>query len=277
MRRVVLVLLVLHLAAVARADGADPAATIRAACKDEPGKIHRVAVAAPPVDWRDGALAIELGRSFSFEGGAVELYRAGDEDEPAFAPLPMAAEQGAAFVRARARDRLSAQLAFELVGGALVEAPCLALAGGRILRARYRPVRLELRELGADARALAVFLPPGAAEAARATPRVQLGPIALAHRGEELYRAGLERALGELEPALRRCYAEALQRRPDLIGRVVFGITVERTRLTAPRLEIDSLGDAALTRCARAAVETVRPPPATKVATFSLPIAFERR
>jgi hypothetical protein len=253
---------------------------VRAACKEEPGKVHRVPVPAPAVDWRDGALVVELGRAFSFEAGAIELARAGEpgaENEPALAPLPMAAEQGAAFVRARARDRLSAALSFELVAGGLVEAPCLSLAGGRILRARYRPVKLELFEAGSDkGRAAAVLLPPDAAEAARAQPRVQLGPIALSHRGEEPQRAAIEHSVGELEPALRRCYEEARGRRPELTGRIVLGVAVDRSRWTVARIELDSLGDAALTRCARAAVETLRPP-ATRVATFSLPIAFERR
>jgi hypothetical protein len=105
---------------------------------------------------------------------------------------------------------------------------------------------------------------------------VQVGPIALSRRGEEAHRAAMERSLGELEPTLRRCYEEARTRRPELTGRIVLGVEVGRSRWTVARVELDSLGDAELTRCARTAVETLRLP-ASKVATFSLPIAFERR
>jgi hypothetical protein len=274
MARLFAIAALLGLSAVARAD--DPAASVRAACKGE-GGLHRLVAPAPPLVWsdREGTLAVDLEQPFRFDGGNVVLWRQSDDD-PGLAPVKMAVEQGAAIIKARERGQLNAVLAYELVASDLTAGPCLSLAGGRILKARYRPVRLELFEANdkSSAHAVAVFRSPGAAEAERAVPRVAIGPLQFTHRDERM-RAAAEKDLAAIEPLLRRCYEDAVAKRADAGGHLVLNVEVDRGHLHVFRVELDALGDAALTKCARAIVEggTVGP----HIAGFSLPIAFERK
>jgi len=274
MARFFAIAMLLPFSAIARAD--DPAASVRAACKGE-GGLHHSVTTAPPLVWndREGTLAVDLEQPFRFDGGNVVLWRQSDDD-PGLAPLRMVVEQGAAIIKSRERGQLNAVLSYELVASDLTAGPCLSLAGGRILKARYRPVRLELFEANdkANARAVAVFRSPGAAEAERAVPRVTIGPLQFAHRDERMRNAA-EKDLAALEPLLRRCYEDAVAKRADAGGHLVLNVEVDRGHLHVFRVELDGLGDAALTKCARTTVEggTI----GSHVAAFSLPIAFERK
>jgi hypothetical protein len=95
--------------------------------------------------------------------------------------------------------------------------------------------------------------------------------------GGKLTRAQAMTGLRTRVQSLTRCYAEALERRPRLAGRLVYRLTVKTNgATTAARHMRGTITDKRLIRCGTAALMKTRfAKPRRSAAQVTIPFAFE--
>jgi hypothetical protein len=97
-------------------------------------------------------------------------------------------------------------------------------------------------------------------------------------RGGKLNESQLSQVLGKAESKLLACYAEVVEKKPRVKGRVIYGFTV-RTNGRASNVKRvgGTLRDEALLQCSAKVLETVRfPKPRKQSAQVKLPIHYKR-
>jgi len=140
----------------------------------------------------------------------------------------------------------------------------------------------------APAAAAAAAVEAAAAEADEENKPVPLAPPGPSHlpslklesaqlRGGKLSETQLTAALGKAQPKLLACYEQAIEKKPRIKGRVIYGFTVRTNgRATNIKRVGGTLRDDALLQCSVKVLETVRFPKPRKSAQIKLPIQYKR-
>jgi hypothetical protein len=130
---------------------------------------------------------------------------------------------------------------------------------------------------------------PQPAAAAQVETPAPLAPPAPSHlpaiefeaaqlRGGKLSETQLTEALGKAESKFLACYAQAIEKKPRLKGRVIYGFTVRSNgRATNIKRVGGTLRDDSLLQCSVKVLETMRfPKPRKQSAQVKLPIQYKR-
>jgi len=96
-------------------------------------------------------------------------------------------------------------------------------------------------------------------------------------RGGKLSETQLTAALGKAQPKLLACYEQAIEKKPRIKGRVIYGFTVRTNgRATNIKRVGGSLKDDTLQQCSAKVLETVRFPKPRQASQVKLPIQYKR-
>jgi hypothetical protein len=96
-------------------------------------------------------------------------------------------------------------------------------------------------------------------------------------RGGKLSETQLTAALGKVQPKLLACYEQAIEKKPRIKGRMIYGFTVRTNgRATNIKRVGGTLKDDALLQCSAKVIETVRFPKPRKSSQVKLPIQYKR-
>ena len=96
-------------------------------------------------------------------------------------------------------------------------------------------------------------------------------------RGGKLSATQLTAALGKAQPKLLACFEQAIEKKPRMKGRVIYGFTVRTNgRATNIKRVGGTLKDETLLQCSVKVLETVRFPKPRKSAQVKLPIQYKR-
>jgi hypothetical protein len=96
-------------------------------------------------------------------------------------------------------------------------------------------------------------------------------------RGGKLSELQLAAALSKAQPKLLACYEQAIEKKPRIKGRVIYGFTVQTNgRATKIRRVGGTLKDDALLQCSTKVLEAVRFPKPRKASQVKLPIQYKR-
>jgi hypothetical protein len=137
---------------------------------------------------------------------------------------------------------------------------------------KLEPTALAAEPQVAQAEAPAALAPPAPAH----PPRLVMESAQL--RGGKLSESQLTAALGKAEPKLLACYAQAVEKKPRIKGRVIYSFTVRTNgRATNIKRAAGTLRDEALLQCSAKVLETVRfPKPRKQSSQVKLPILYKR-
>jgi TonB family protein len=105
---------------------------------------------------------------------------------------------------------------------------------------------------------------------------VEIGSVRV--RGGQLAAKAVTSALDENLSKLERCYADAVERKSGLEGRLTYAFNVDKTGKPAKVRKLSgTIKDAALQRCGTEAIEKTRfPKPKKRAAQITLPIEFSK-
>jgi|GEM_PF-5011029 len=154
--------------------------------------------------------------------------------------------------------------------------------------AASQPMAAQPAAPQAPAAAAAAAVEEAAAEAEHAGKPTQLAPPAPSHlpllklesaqlRGGKLSETQLTAALGKAQPKLLACYEQAIEKKPRIKGRVIYGFTVRTNgRATNIKRVGGTLKDDTLQQCSAKVLETVRFPKPRKSSQIKLPIQYKR-
>lgn len=228
-----------------------------------------------PLRYGKGLLRLDLSSPTLIEEGprgVVEVFAG----EPVEATLAMATEEGAKTIRAQAQGKVQARLSFLPEQNALTGSPCLRLGGGRVTRVRISPLWVTLVQQG-QGEPLRLYTPRGEPLAVDGRPDVQIDTWGMVFDGD---RADLD-ALGQAAQGVRGkallCYQKALTARPNVSGKVILGLDLDREgRAAEIRVEVDATGEAALVRCLREATQSATFPRLRRGGHLSLPFNLRR-
>ena len=133
----------------------------------------------------------------------------------------------------------------------------------------------------ASALAAAVATPATAAPAAaparsKRNLEVEFGSVRV--RGGQLAAKAVTSALDENLSKIERCYADAVERKPGLEGRLTYAFNVDKTGKPAKVRKLSgTIKDAALQRCGTEAIQKTRfPKPKKRTAQVTLPVEFSK-
>lgn len=255
--------------------GAD---ALRRACTSwrdgEPGPVFTAAVRGAALRYEEGALVLPVPERVGLEEtprGTMDLV----PDEAVVADADVERDEAARLMRAQAEGKLQAVLYFQLARGRMSSTPCLVVAGGRHLRITMTPLAVSLQRDGREA--LRLFTERGAVIMPQGRPELTIASKFLIFDGEAADRPAIEEALAGLLPRAGACYQQALTRRPDLVGRLILAMELDREgRATEVRPEVDAAGDAGLLRCLREVFTDLRVPRLRRPGHLSVPILLQR-
>jgi hypothetical protein len=172
----------------------------------------------------------------------------------------------------RAAGKLFLRVVFRPVRSQLRNQACQWVSGGRVVRLEADVEAVAL--IDRDGRTLSRG---GSRDATLELDTPVTGPVVTARRprladGGDVSDA-LAEAVNELAGAALPCYQKALAARPNLRGTMVVGLRVAGDgRIDAPRMEMSTLGDDALTACVTSRLGKARL--AGGPARISLPLVF---
>jgi hypothetical protein len=114
------------------------------------------------------------------------------------------------------------------------------------------------------------------ARAKRSDPEVDTGTVKV--RGGQLAPKAVTSALDDGLSKIERCYADAIDRKPSLEGRLTFGFNVDKTGKAAKVRKLSgTIKDPALQRCSTEAIQKTRfPKPKKRAAQVTLPLEFSK-
>ena len=224
--------------------------------------------------YEEGALVLPVPERVGLEEtprGTMDLV----PDEAVVADADVERDEAARLMRAQAEGKLQAVLYFQLARGRMSSTPCLVVAGGRHLRITMTPLAVSLQRDGREA--LRLFTERGAVIMPQGRPELTIASKFLIFDGEAADRPAIEEALAGLLPRAGACYQQALTRRPDLVGRLILAMELDREgRATEVRPEVDAAGDAGLLRCLREVFTDLRVPRLRRPGHLSVPILLQR-
>lgn len=269
----------------AQAEPRTAADTLRALCAAETQEVDAAVpilsaeVRIQPLRYGKGLLRLDLSSPTLVEEGprgVVEVFAG----EPVEATLAMATEEGAKAIRAQAQGKMQARLSFLPEQNALTGSPCLRLGGGRVTRVRISPLWVTLVSSpapGQSTEPLRLYTPRGEPLAVEGKPDVQIDTWGMVFDGD---RADVE-PLGQAAQAIRGkallCYQKALAARPNVSGKVILGLDLDRDgRAGEIRVEVDATGEAPLVRCLKEATQGTSFPRLRRGGHLSLPFNLRR-
>jgi hypothetical protein len=216
-------------------------------------------------------LVLDTNRSLVLDDGA-ELYLPSQDTPPGFALGPDLADR---VLSQRDEGKVALRLVFRPATSSLRNDGCLWLSGGRVLKLEIEMVAAAL--VAPDGTVLARADTGEYADSSLAAP--VRSPRVAVHKprtadGRDLPN-GLVTALGALAEKARPCYEKVLIVRPALRGTMVLGLRLGAGgRVEAPRVEMSSLGDDALTSCVSKAAAKVTIAGGTAGQRLSVPLYF---
>lgn len=252
--------------------------TLRRACstwrEGDTGPIFTAPLRTAALRYEDGGLVLPIPERIGVEDsarGTMDLV----PDQPVEADSEMGMEEAARLMRAQADGKLQAVLHFQLARGRMTSTPCLVVAGGRHLRVTVTPLAVSLQRDGREA--LRLFTERGAVIMPQGRPELTVAGKHLIFEGDAGDRPAIEEALSGLLPRAGACYQQALARRPDLVGRLILGMELDREgRASDCRAEVDAAGDGQLTRCLREVFGDLRVARLRRPGHLSVPILLQR-
>ena len=202
--------------------------------------------------------------------------------------VPGCADEAARLKEAHAEERLMLTVWFEIARGGKWPACAERKGAARGVRLAIVPVAFQLKRddeeiASGHASGHAHVMqkvsrgelqPAEGGREAQGRPVVQVRPVYLgASRGKASER--VQAAVEALVPRLTRCYRRGLASDASLRGPLVVGVVTEkRGSVSDARLEVDGVGQPAVTDCVRAALGRARFPPTAS--RYSVPLLFTR-
>lgn len=205
-------------------------------------------------------------------GDGAELSVPSEDPAPGFAVGPDLADR---ILSQRTEGKLGLRLIFRPSGSQLRKDTCVWLGGGRVVKLVIDLVAAALvsPEGAVVARANAGDYADAALGIPVRSPQVVVSKPHTAN-GKDL-PASLVAALAVLAERAQPCYERVLLVRPALRGTVVLGFRVGAGgRVEAPRIEMSSLADDAVTECVAKAAVKVSIPGASVGQRLSVPLHF---
>jgi hypothetical protein len=222
-------------------------------------------------DLGERRLVLDVERSLVLGDGA-ELFVQSKEAAPGFALGPELAERTLAL---HAQGKVALRLIFRPATSQLRKDDCVWLGGGRVVKLEIEVVAAAL--LASDSSVLARADTGEYADASLGVP--VRSPTVVVHKprttdGKDL-SASLTAALAVLAERAQPCYERVLLVRPALRGTIVLGIRIGAGgRVEAPRVEMSSLGDDAVTHCVTNAAAKATVAGAGQGQRLSVPLLF---